>query len=170
MRTVLLGHIVVSCNSMTPYVPPLLHWRFTLYLDKNDNKNKKNTKWQYNNGNWTTYEIIIIKSNKRFNWFSIITFKPLLQTFGWGRDICRLKKKSEGREEGGLNRRPVVYTLHTVLWLRGEGNGGRGYPYQPTGYRLARVESGVATTLATCTRRAEPQSLVAVLVVRMVFW
>ncbi len=40
MYTVLLGHIVVSFNSLTHFFP-LLHCLFTLYLDKNDNKNKK---------------------------------------------------------------------------------------------------------------------------------
>jgi hypothetical protein len=52
MYTVLLGHIVVSFNSLTHFFP-LLHCLFTLYHDKNDNKNKKYKvavlQWKLNN-------------------------------------------------------------------------------------------------------------------------
>ncbi len=52
MYTVLLGHIVVSFNSLTHFFA-LLHCLFTLYLGKNDNKNKKYKvtvlQWKLNN-------------------------------------------------------------------------------------------------------------------------
>ncbi len=44
-----------------------------------------------------------------YTYFNIF-FIRLLQSFGTGRDICRLKKKSARRGEGGLNRRPVPPT------------------------------------------------------------
>jgi hypothetical protein len=67
----------------------------------------------YNNGKSTIYEILIFKTNTKFNRFSRITVKPILQSFGdRQRHMLSSKKFSPQGGGGGSNwveskRRPV---------------------------------------------------------------
>jgi hypothetical protein len=82
-----------------------MHWVFTLY-HKNYNKNKKIQSDSITMEN--IIEIIIIKTNTKFNWFSRITFKP----------FQKISPQKGGGGEGYLhpacNNSGMVTNCHTV--------------------------------------------------------